>query len=243
MSRSSAERKEAARQFLKDHVGSGQRTKTRAFYDDDPDEIIPNRGPRGPRGRKRLSALYKPVTPSIRTPSISSFPRHEAAKIVVDDIASDSTGMPVILDTSVVVEGLFSLQTGSPSRRLMELALADGEEIVPYVTSAIVYEYKRVLEMFGDDRLEHLYRLLFKSIVIPVLSDIEIPPVEADPFDTPFVQALVLAMRGLKGNQQPLSRLVTKDHHLLNMVKATDSVQSLNGRIVTPAQVLWELHR
>ena len=254
--RTAAERKETARQFLKEYANTGPKTKARAFRNDDQAKIIPQHGP---RGRGRLGAPNPPVSKSIQMSSAFSTyladsvfsrlfedkntPKDETAKIVVNDIAADSTGMPVILDTSVVVAGLFSLRTGSPSRRLMELALADGEEIVPCVTNAIVYEYRRVLEMFGDDRLEQLYRLLFRSIVIPVLPDIEIPQVEADHSDTPFVQALVLTMRELKGTQRPLSRLATNDHNLLNMSTAEDSTKLLHGRIVTPGDILRELHR
>jgi predicted nucleic acid-binding protein len=225
--RTPVERKEAARNWQQKHAGLGQRSKTFAFRNDDQDKIIPNRGP---RGRGRLSAFF-------------SFPRTEAVKIVVNDTPVDFTVMPVILDTNVVVAGLFSLRTGSASRQLMEWALADGGKIVPCVTSAIVYEYKRILEKFGDDRLEQFYRLLSRSIEIPILPDIESPPVEADPFDTPFVQALVLTMRGLEGNQRPPSRLVTWDIHLLNMVNEEDSAELLNGRIVTPRDILRELRR
>lgn len=241
-------KKKKAREFQEERAGSGPK---RAFRDDNQDKIIPEHGR---RGRGRLLAFNRSISPDVRRTSsgfsadlaksaFSSFPRDETAGVVVNDITVDFTGMPVILDTNVVVAGLFSLWTGSPSRRLMELALADGEEIVPCVTTAIVYEYKRILEMFGDDHLENLYRLLFRSIVIPLLPDIETLPVRADYSDTPFVQALLLTMSGSAGNQRPLSRLATNDHHLLDMVKGGDLAELLFGRIITPGDLLRELKR
>lgn len=249
--RTPAERLAIARQFQQEHAGSSRRTKALAFRDDDQKEIISEHGR---RGRGRLLAFNRFISPNVRRTSsgfstdlaksaFSSFPRDKTVGVVVNDITADSTGMPVILDTNVVVQGLFSLQTGSPSRRLIELALADGEEIVPCVTNAIVYEYKRILEMFGDDRLENLYRLLLRSIVIPVFPDIEIPPVKADHSDTPFVQALLLTMRGSVGNQRPPSELVTWDRHLLKMTAAEDLPELLRNRIVTPVEILRQLRR
>lgn len=248
--RTSAERKETARQFLKEHANTGPKTKARVLRNDDQDKIIPQRDR---KGWGRLPAFSKPIFPDIRMSSgfsadltksvFPSFPRNQAANDAVSDITADYIGIPVILDTNVVVEGLFSLRIGSPSKQLMELALADSEEIVPCVTTAIIYEYKRILEKFGDDRLEHLYRLLFRAIEIPVLPDIEIPQVETDPSDTPFVEALVLTMRGLTDGGRPAPKLVTWDHHLLNMATAEDLPESLRGRIVTPADLLRELKR
>ena len=235
--KTSAERKEADIKWREKHAGSGPSKKAWDFRDDDQDKIIPEHGR---KGRGRLGAAF---SAHLAKTAFPSFYQDDAAKIVVNDITADSTGMSVILDTSVVVESLLSPRADSPSRRLMELALADSEEIVPYVTNTIVYEYRRVLGMFGDYGLEQLYRLLFRSIVIPVLPDIEIPPVEADHSDTPFVEALVLAMRGSVGNQRSPSRLATNDHHLLKMSTAEDSTKLLHGRIVTPRQILQELHR
>ncbi len=227
--RTAEQKIQAVIKFREDHANTGRRPKALAFRDDDQVAVIPRHGP---RGRGRLAAAFS-----------AHLAKRALPGFFLQDEAAGSTGMPVILDTNVVVGGLFSLRTGSPSRRLMELALADGGEIVPCVTNAIIYEYRRALEMFGDDRLEQLYRLLSKSIVIPILPDIEVPPVKADPADTPFVQALILTMKGLEGNQRPPSRLVTKDYHLINMAIATNSAEWLRGRIVTPRDVLRELHR
>src|SRR3990167_3547677 len=106
-----AERKETARQFLKEHTGFGQRIKRRAFYDDDQDEIIPRHGRRG----------KKTVHIELRQEKLkhsTTFTRH-----LVDDaekefsfgnwrngVGTRSVGNPlvplVVVDTSVIVRAI-----------------------------------------------------------------------------------------------------------------------------------------
>lgn len=247
--RTAEQKRTIAREFQNKHANTGQKTKAWAFYDDNPDEIMPRHGP---RGRGRIPAPSRAVSLNIRASSVLS--AHlainasaalfwgRAEKIVGNDITVNPAALPVVLDTSVVVEGLFpSPNNGWASKRLMELVLEAGE-VAPGVTWAIIDEYQSVLRKFGDNNLNQLCRLLSRSALIPILPAIEVPQVETDPSDTPFVEALVLTMCGAE-NQRPPSRLVTRDHHLLDMVKAPDSAELLSGRIITPSHFLRELNR
>lgn len=245
-----AERKAAAAVWQKDHFGSSPRTNALTFRNDDQGEKIPQHGR---RGKGRISPSEKPAYLAVKTStsfsarlvtgsSVALFWK-KAEEIVGHDTTDNPNALPVVLDTSVVVAGFFpSPDNGTASKRLMELVL-DAGEVAPWVTWAIIDEYQSVFLKYGDDYLNRLCRLLSKSELIPPLPTIEVPEVDEDPSDTPFIKALVLTMRGLAWDQRPPSRLVTRDHHLLDMIEKKDSAELLYGRIVTPGDILRELRR
>jgi len=167
-----AERKEIARQFLKEHANTGQRIKTRAFYDDDPDKIIPHRGP---RGKGRLFTPDQSVSRQIQTSS--TFSTHlaksastslfweRAVAIIGKNVTTNSNALPVVLDTNVVAAGLFpSRDNGIASKQLMDLVL-EYDAIAPSVTWAIVGEYQDILRKLGDNHLYQLCRFLSRSVL------------------------------------------------------------------------------
>lgn len=124
----------------------------------------------------------------------------------------------------------------------MALAL-DADEVAPLVTWPIIGEYQSIFFKYGDYSLNRLCYLLSRSRLIPSLSAVEVPEVNEDPTDTPFIEALAQSMCGLTVDQRPPSILVSWDNHLLNMVNEEDSAELLRGRIMTPKDLLRELKR
>lgn len=239
--------KEAARNWQQEHAGSGPK---RAFRDDNQDKIIPQHGQ---RGRGRTSYLPPPVYRTVKTSSafsaslargasVSSFWKR-AEEIVGRDATDNPTAQPLVLDTNVVISGLFTFQDDNRvSKRLMALAL-DADEVAPLVTWPIIGEYQSIFFKYGDYSLNRLCYLLSRSRLIPSLSAVEVPEVNEDPTDTPFIEALAQSMRGLTVDQRPPSELVTWDRHLLNMIAAEELDESLRNRIVTPVEILRQLRR
>lgn len=245
-----AERKAAAAVWQKDCSGSNPRTNAFTFRDDDQDKIIPQHGR---RGKGRISPSDKPVRYAIKTSSAFSARLARGAsvtpfwkraeEIVGRDATDNPTAQPVVLDTNVVVSGLFTSQDDNRvSKRLMALAL-DADEVAPLVTWPIIGEYQSIFFKYGDYSLNRLCYLLSRSRLIPSLPAVEVPEVNEDPADTPFIEALVQSMRGLTVDQRPPSELVTWDRHLLKMTAAEDLPELLRNRIVTPIEILWQLRR
>lgn len=247
--RTSAERKEAARAWQSEHSGSSPRANAFAFRDDDQDKIIPQPGR---RGRGRTLQLDKPAYQAVKTST--AFSTHlaigasvalfweKAGQIVGKDVSDNPDALPVVIDSNVVIAGLFEFRNKGPSQRLMEFALTTGE-VVPLVTWPIISEYQRVFLGQGDRGLNRLCQLLSSSKLVPSFPAVVVPEVPDDPSDTPFLEALAQSMRGLIDDERPAPSLVTWDHHLLNMAAVEELDDSLRGRIVTPAAFLRQLPR
>lgn len=244
------ERKAAAIAWQKEHLRPSRRANAFASRNDNQNKIIPEHGR---RGRGRVSPLQPPAYQTVKTSSafsanlargasVSPFWKR-AEEIVGRDATDNPTAQPVVLDTNVVVSGLFTFQEDNKvSKRLMALAL-DADEVAPLVTWPIIGEYQSIFFKYGDYSLSRLCHLLSRSRLIPSLSTVEVPEVNEDPADTPFIEALVQSMRGLTVDQRPPSELVTWDRHLLKMTAAEDLPELLRNRIVTPIEILWQLRR
>lgn len=245
-----AERKAAAIAWQKKNSEPSRRANAYAFRNDDPAEKIPMHGRRG-KGRplrldkSALQAVKTSKTFSTRLvtgASVALFWKR-AEQIVGQDVSDKPGALPVVLDSNVVVAGLLASKNGyEVSRRLMELAL-NGGEVVPLVTWSIIEEYQRVCLGHGDRNFNLLCQLLSRSKLVSPSPAVVVPEVDEDPSDTPFLEALALSMRGLIDDERPAPRLVTWDHHLLDMAAVEELDASLRRRIVTPADLLRELKR
>ncbi|GEM_PF-6245539 len=239
--KTSAERKETARQFLEEHANTGQRIKTRAFYDDDPDKIIPRRGPRGRKtghpefrreGIKYSSILARLLASDIEKKLAFSDWRNDIGTIP----AGNSLAPFVVVDTSVLTRAIGTKQF-KDCRRMIDLVM-DGK-IRPCVTHSLVKEYRGVIGRgqlpddvrFDDQSYQLLDEFLAHSLALSGRPQIFPATIEADPTDDILLiaQALVQEQKG------KLCAIVSRDNHLLNL----PNVSELN--IMYPTKYLNQL--
>lgn len=227
--RTSAERKEIARKFQREHVGSGKRSKAWAFYDDDQETEITRHDHRG------IKTIHlKPVQEEIK--SSTTFARR-----LVDDAekefsfdnringvgtrpAENPSAPLVVVDTSVITRAIGTNQQ-EDCRKIVDLA-TDGK-IIPCVTPPLVNEYLVVVgrgELSDNVRFDGKSRQLLEEFLTRCLPLSGRPAtfpatIKEDPSDDILLiaQAIAQEQRG-----KPCA-IVSRDKHILSLHNARKS--------------------
>lgn len=221
--KTTAEKKETARKWQQEHAGSGQRPKTLIFYNDDPDKIIPHRGP---RSKKTIHPDFKWEEVKHSTVLACQLANDIEKNLAFSDWRNGIGTIPVknsltpfvVVDTSVMTRAIGTKQF-KDCRRMIDLVM-DGK-IRPCVTRSLVKEYRGVIgrgQLPDDVRFdEQSYQLLdgflARSLALSGRPQIRPATIEADPTDDILLvaQALVQEQKG-----KPCV-IVSRDNHLLDL--------------------------
>ena len=140
----------------------------------------------------------------------------------------------IVVDTNVLVSGVFSAGSGSPPERIVEAMLAGV--VRSLVSEELVFEYRRVLleprarkrHGLDEDAVDGLLGMLLENSAIRKLASGQIStpaapggvPLPVVPGDEHIVALL---------NTEPLAVLVTGDHLLASAVRGWREVLSPAG--------------
>lgn len=249
--RTTAETLEIARQFQKEHAGSGPKTKARAFRNDNQDKIIPQHGRRG-HGRILKENVY--TSPVIKTsrrfsaelaqtayPPALGFMR-QIEPVIGTELTAKPDAVNVVLDANVVVYPLIVSPGGKnryPDRRRVLDMVLDGE-LLPHVLPSIIFEYANTVNILAlcsqnprrtrAEGFSNLAEILKKSRPLPI-PKLQLETRVSDPDD----RILFIAYAQLLADHPDSTFLVTEDYHLLRLQTGEGS---LAKNIVTTAELL-----
>lgn len=227
--RTPTERKETARQFLKDHAGSGQKPLAWKFRDDIQDEIIPANPP-GNKGVKRFPLRKQLLKHSV------AFSRHlvaEARKDFPDLSWLEGVGrQPVVgrntqlavVDTNILTRGIGSNSLKYCSE-IVRIVIHE-DEIRPCVIEPLVKEYRNVIGrgrlsdgvQFDEQSRQLLDEFLARCLVLSGRPENLPATIKEDPSDDILLIAQALA----REQQGKDCAIVTCDHHLLDLSYAPE---------------------
>lgn len=217
-----SDRKVAARAWNETHVNSARKGPPR---NDNPDEIIPEHGPRGKTVHPRSLPVNSSTDLSRALTKLIEMPLHEDdwRDGIGTNLAKVFSVPPLVVDTSVLVRAIGS-KTFPECKRVVDLCI-DGK-IIPCVTEPIVQEYRWVIGrgyiedgVRFDEKGNERFNLFLARCLILTGYPTNVPDqIEEDNSDYKFLVAQALAFE-YTGRQ---CSIVSRDGHLLDLPNALE---------------------
>lgn len=215
------QRKEAARNFHKEHGGI-QAAKEQKLYNYNP---IPERGPRGKTVHHRSLPVKHSTDLSRALTRLIDIPLHEDdwRDGIGTNLVEDSSIPHLVVDTGIFVRAISS-KTFPECKQVFDLCI-DGK-IIPCVTESIVQEYLWIIRpgfieegvYFDIDSINRLNLFLARCLILPGYPTNPPDKIEEDHSDYKFLLAQALAF---ESTGRPCS-IVSRDGHLLDLPNALE---------------------